>query len=48
MWFWSSVNCKGWVDHQKAGSLDICGCPRTGKSLSMEKIKGLLLHWATQ
>ncbi|XP_057433818.1 cell division control protein 6 homolog B [Lotus japonicus] len=40
--------CKGCVDHQKAGSLYICGCPGTGKSLSMEKIKGLLLQWVSQ
>lgn len=29
---------KGCLDQQKAGSLYICGCPGTGKSLSMEKV----------
>ncbi|XP_004500243.1 cell division control protein 6 homolog B-like [Cicer arietinum] len=40
--------CKGCVEHEKAGSLYICGCPGTGKSLSMEKVKDNLLNWATQ
>ncbi|KAK7301771.1 hypothetical protein RJT34_12646 [Clitoria ternatea] len=40
--------CKGCVEHQKAGSLYISGCPGTGKSLSMEKVKGCLLNWATE
>ncbi|KAH0876821.1 hypothetical protein HID58_064215, partial [Brassica napus] len=29
---------KGCLDQQKAGSLYICGCPGTGKSLSMERV----------
>ncbi|KAK7272475.1 hypothetical protein RJT34_29091 [Clitoria ternatea] len=40
--------CKGCAEHQKAGSLYISGCPGTGKSLSMEKVKGCLLNWATE
>uniref|UniRef100_A0A0D3C891 Cdc6 C-terminal domain-containing protein n=1 Tax=Brassica oleracea var. oleracea TaxID=109376 RepID=A0A0D3C891_BRAOL len=32
---------KGCLDQQKAGSLYICGCPGTGKSLSMEKTERL-------
>lgn len=38
--------CKGCVQQGKAGSLYICGCPGTGKSLSMEKVKQNLLEWA--
>uniref|UniRef100_A0A7N2MBE5 ORC1/DEAH AAA+ ATPase domain-containing protein n=1 Tax=Quercus lobata TaxID=97700 RepID=A0A7N2MBE5_QUELO len=33
---------------EKAGSLYVCGCPGTGKSLSMEKVKQLLFHWANE
>lgn len=40
--------CKGCIKHEKAGSLYICGCPGTGKSLSMEKVKELLLHWTQE
>jgi cell division control protein 6 len=40
--------CKGCVEHEKAGSLYICGCPGTGKSLSMEKVKVNLLNWAIE
>ncbi|KAK4275179.1 hypothetical protein QN277_018306 [Acacia crassicarpa] len=40
--------CKSCVEHNKAGSMYICGCPGTGKSLSMEKVKKLLVDWAKQ
>ncbi|KAE9615151.1 putative Cell division protein Cdc6/18 [Lupinus albus] len=40
--------CKACVEQEKAGSLYICGCPGTGKSLTMERVKGLLLNWATE
>ncbi|KAK4271151.1 hypothetical protein QN277_019887 [Acacia crassicarpa] len=40
--------CKSCVEHKKAGSIYICGCPGTGKSLSMEKVKKLLVDWAKQ
>ncbi|KAF7816090.1 cell division control protein 6-like protein B-like [Senna tora] len=40
--------CKSCIEHEKAGSLYICGCPGTGKSLSMEKVKELLVNWTTQ
>ncbi|KAJ1382853.1 Winged helix-like DNA-binding domain superfamily [Sesbania bispinosa] len=40
--------CKRCIEHEKAGSLYICGCPGTGKSLSMEKVKELLVNWATE
>ncbi|XP_028784745.1 cell division control protein 6 homolog B [Neltuma alba] len=40
--------CKSCIEHKKAGSMYICGCPGTGKSLSMEKVKELLVDWARQ
>lgn len=40
--------CKACVEQEKAGSLYVCGCPGTGKSLSMEKVKQLLVDWAKQ
>lgn len=40
--------CKSCIEHEKAGSLYICGCPGTGKSLSMEKVKELVVNWARQ
>lgn len=38
--------CKACVEQEKAGSLYICGCPGTGKSLSIEKVKQALVDWA--
>uniref|UniRef100_A0A9I9DZZ9 Cell division control protein n=1 Tax=Cucumis melo TaxID=3656 RepID=A0A9I9DZZ9_CUCME len=40
--------CKASVEQEKAGSLYVCGCPGTGKSLSMEKVKDQLAAWAAQ
>lgn len=40
--------CKAGVEQEKAGSLYVCGCPGTGKSLSMEKVKQLLVDWAKE
>ncbi|KAL5974480.1 AAA ATPase [Asimina triloba] len=37
--------CKACIEYEKAGSLYICGCPGTGKTLSMEKVKAQLLGW---
>ncbi|KAG7653389.1 P-loop containing nucleoside triphosphate hydrolase [Arabidopsis suecica] len=39
---------KGCIDQQKAGSLYICGCPGTGKSLTMEKVVQRVGDWSTQ
>ncbi|KAK4779795.1 hypothetical protein SAY87_015901 [Trapa incisa] len=38
--------CKGCVQQGKSGSLYLSGCPGTGKSLSVEKVKHDLLEWA--
>ncbi|KAK4436992.1 Cell division control protein 6B [Sesamum alatum] len=40
--------CKKCVQQDKAGSLYMCGCPGTGKSLSMEKVKEALVNWASE
>lgn len=40
--------CKSCVEEEKAGSLYVCGCPGTGKSLSMEKVKKHLVDWAVE
>ncbi|GFZ13298.1 cell division control, Cdc6 [Actinidia rufa] len=40
--------CKRCVEQEKAGSLYVCGCPGTGKSLSMESVKGSLVEWAEE
>ncbi|KAJ4830103.1 Cell division control protein 6 B [Turnera subulata] len=40
--------CKTCVEQEKAGSLYVCGCPGTGKSLSMEKVKQQLVDWARE
>ncbi|KAK8990291.1 hypothetical protein V6N11_008997 [Hibiscus sabdariffa] len=39
--------CKTCVKQEKAGSLYVCGCPGTGKSLSVEKVKQQVIDWAT-
>ncbi|KAF8116060.1 hypothetical protein N665_0023s0038 [Sinapis alba] len=39
---------KGCMEQKMAGSLYICGCPGTGKSLSMEKVKQQAEEWAKQ
>lgn len=40
--------CKACVEQEKAGSLYVCGCPGTGKSLSMEKVKEQLAAWVKE
>ncbi|KAG5515131.1 hypothetical protein RHGRI_036240 [Rhododendron griersonianum] len=40
--------CKLCIEHEKAGSLYVCGCPGTGKSLSIERVKESLLDWAKE
>ncbi|CAL5388552.1 unnamed protein product [Camellia sinensis] len=38
--------CKQCIEQEKAGSLYVCGCPGTGKSLLMERVKDSLVYWA--
>ncbi|CAL5388554.1 unnamed protein product [Camellia sinensis] len=38
--------CKQCMEQEKAGSLYVCGCPGTGKSLLMERVKDSLVNWA--
>ena len=40
--------CKKCIKEEKAGSLYACGCPGTGKTLSMEKVKVMLADWANE
>ncbi|GFS39253.1 cell division control, Cdc6 [Actinidia rufa] len=40
--------CKGCVELEKSESLYVCGCPGTGKSLSMERVKESLVEWAEE
>eukprot|EP01018_Ginkgo_biloba_P020849 Gb_12913 [translate_table: standard] len=40
--------CKMCIEQEKAGSLYVCGCPGTGKSLLLEKVKSLSVEWAKE
>lgn len=40
--------CKECVKEEKAGSLYVCGCPGTGKTLSMDRVKDSLVMWAKE
>ncbi|CAI9109182.1 OLC1v1008956C1 [Oldenlandia corymbosa var. corymbosa] len=40
--------CKRCVEQESSGSMYICGCPGTGKSLIMEKVKDALVDWAKE
>ena len=40
--------CKACIEHGKSRSLYVCGCPGTGKSLSIEKVRQALVDWAVQ
>ncbi|KAL3518076.1 hypothetical protein ACH5RR_020665 [Cinchona calisaya] len=38
--------CKKCIELESSGSLYVCGCPGTGKSLLMEKVKENVVDWA--
>jgi cell division control protein 6 len=40
--------CKGCVEQERAGSLYVCGCPGTGKTLSINKVKERVSRWADE
>lgn len=40
--------CKKCIEQESSGSLYVCGCPGTGKSLLMEKVKEALVDWAKE
>ncbi|XP_052146192.1 cell division control protein 6 homolog isoform X2 [Oryza glaberrima] len=40
--------CKGCVEQERAGSLYVCGCPGTGKTLSINKVKESVARWADE
>ncbi|KAM0941439.1 putative ATPase, AAA-type, core, P-loop containing nucleoside triphosphate hydrolase, AAA lid [Dioscorea sansibarensis] len=40
--------CKACIEQEKSGSLYVCGCPGTGKTLSVNKVKELLVLWAKE
>eukprot|EP01018_Ginkgo_biloba_P038607 Gb_30215 [translate_table: standard] len=40
--------CKTCIEQGKAGSLYVCGCPGTGKSLLTDKLKSLSVKWAIE
>lgn len=40
--------CKDCIEQEKAGSLYVCGCPGTGKSLAMGKVKQFVVDWTQE
>ncbi|GAB2234961.1 hypothetical protein Drorol1_Dr00004234 [Drosera rotundifolia] len=40
--------CKSCVEKEKSGSLYVCGCPGTGKTMIMEKVKVSLAEWSKE
>ena len=40
--------CKACIQQDAGGSLYICGCPGTGKTLSVCKVEEVLISWSTE
>ena len=40
--------CQRCIELETSGSMYVCGCPGTGKSLMMEKVKEALVEWAKE
>ncbi|KAL9228678.1 hypothetical protein vseg_004231 [Gypsophila vaccaria] len=40
--------CKSSVETEKSGSMYVCGCPGTGKTMVMEKVKQTLFNWSVE
>lgn len=40
--------CKGCIQQEKASSLYVCGCPGTGKTMSIDRVKELLVVWTKE
>ncbi|EEC71828.1 hypothetical protein OsI_04483 [Oryza sativa Indica Group] len=40
--------CKGCVEQERSRSLYVCGCPGTGKTLSINKVKESVARWADE
>ncbi|KAL9238700.1 hypothetical protein vseg_013089 [Gypsophila vaccaria] len=40
--------CKSSLENKRSGSLYVCGCPGTGKTMVMEKVKRTLFDWSVE
>ncbi|XP_020102054.1 cell division control protein 6 homolog [Ananas comosus] len=40
--------CKTCIEQERAGSLYVCGCPGTGKTLSMDRVKENVMLWSKE
>ena len=40
--------CKACTEQEKSGSLYVCGCPGTGKTMSIDRVKENLVMWSKE